>query len=121
MLNDLTHIMLRYDTCASKEPSKYDLKFFKNTYILFRDMMYTNHNFFSFKGCSSGSYGPNCSLTCGQCRQITDCNHVTGHCSDGCVHGYITEYCNTSKIILLVKHHFPLLHMFISKKFLLVD
>ena len=40
-----------------------------------------------FSVCSSGSYGVNCTQTCGKCRNDETCNTVYGHCS-GCMDGY---------------------------------
>lgn len=49
----------------------------------------------SFLACDSGSYGKNCSKSCGQCSNDT-CDHVNGTCTSECKAGYRTNLCNIS-------------------------
>ena len=48
-----------------------------------------------FVECKEGKYGSNCSMECGECLHLKDCNHVTGHCSGGCKPGWMPGKCDT--------------------------
>lgn len=37
--------------------------------------------------CNSGTYGENCTYTCGECLDAVTCNHVNGTCPGGCKPG----------------------------------
>ncbi|XP_078320876.1 uncharacterized protein LOC111113002 [Crassostrea virginica] len=45
--------------------------------------------------CNNSTYGPNCSLTCGNCLYLygEQCHHVTGQCPLGCVDGFTGTRC----------------------------
>ncbi|XP_052695930.1 multiple epidermal growth factor-like domains protein 11 [Crassostrea angulata] len=45
--------------------------------------------------CPLGSYGAACKLTCGHCRDVNQCDHVTGTCLTGCSAGYMGDLCKT--------------------------
>jgi hypothetical protein len=40
-----------------------------------------------FTECDDGKWGINCTNECGKCL-TSPCNHVNGHCQDGCAVGY---------------------------------
>ncbi|XP_069126920.1 receptor-type tyrosine-protein phosphatase alpha-like isoform X2 [Argopecten irradians] len=40
-------------------------------------------------------YGQRCNSTCGQCFNMTVCNHATGACAHGCEDGYFGETCHS--------------------------
>ena len=46
--------------------------------------------------CGNNTYGPNCSLTCGNCLYLygEQCHHVTGHCPRDCAAGFQGDRCN---------------------------
>lgn len=52
---------------------------------------------YSYLECDNGSYGLNCSETCGNCLKDTICHHVNGTCLEGCAAGYKTQTCKTGK------------------------
>ena len=68
-------------------------------------------SFFFIKECAFGTYGQDCSMVCGQCREMSDCSNVNGICESGCNPGYIgfnckeglgcfaCIYCNISKAL----------------------
>ena len=43
--------------------------------------------------CDGGTYGIDCSGTCGFCKYQTDCNFITGHCNEDCEPGYEGDLC----------------------------
>ena len=47
----------------------------------------------NLSACSDGTYGGNCSKTCGKCSTV--CNKATGECPSGCQTGYIGDMCDT--------------------------
>lgn len=48
-----------------------------------------------FVECEEGKYGSDCSMECGACLHLKDCDHVTGHCSGGCKPGWMdTQKCD---------------------------
>ncbi|XP_078320873.1 uncharacterized protein LOC144621464 isoform X2 [Crassostrea virginica] len=48
--------------------------------------------------CNNNTYGANCSLTCGNCRNLDEqCHHVTGECPRGCIPGFTGELCSVLK------------------------
>ena len=49
-----------------------------------------------FTGCSDGSYGENCSQTCGTCFGKVPCHKENGTCEHGCYSGYLGDYCKQS-------------------------
>jgi hypothetical protein len=52
-----------------------------------------------FLACDRGLYGPACSETCSDyCKVDKECDHIYGHCSNGCRAGYTRAKCNRSKI-----------------------
>lgn len=52
--------------------------------------------FFSIE-CESNKYGPNCSSTCGHCKDGEPCSTVTGACNGGCEYGWVGKQCDTGK------------------------
>lgn len=48
--------------------------------------------------CYDGTFGTNCSVTCGHCHKGQSCNKKTGACPKGCDPGYVGIYCNKCKI-----------------------
>lgn len=51
--------------------------------------------FFNIKECTDGWYGENCKQQCsGHCRDKYVCNHVTGHCVNGCAAGWRGTLCD---------------------------
>lgn len=49
-------------------------------------------------GCDDGTFGTNCSSTCGHCHKGQPCDKKTGACPKGCGPGYEGIYCNKCKI-----------------------
>lgn len=47
--------------------------------------------------CESHKFGPNCSSTCGHCKDGTTCSSVTGDCTGGCEYGWVGKQCDTGK------------------------
>lgn len=51
--------------------------------------------------CETGKYGVNCSKSCGNCLNQSQCQNVDGFCSEGCSAGYMgslcTEQCDSGK------------------------
>ena len=45
--------------------------------------------------CLSGTFGPNCYGTCGNCFNGTSCNRETGACVLGCAAGFTGGVCKT--------------------------
>lgn len=44
--------------------------------------------------CKAGFYGENCKKECSLfCKSSRDCNHVTGHCNEGCIGGWQGAMC----------------------------
>ncbi|XP_062587463.1 multiple epidermal growth factor-like domains protein 10 [Saccostrea cucullata] len=44
--------------------------------------------------CKTGFYGENCKKACSIfCKSSRDCNHVTGHCDEGCIGGWQGALC----------------------------
>nr|XP_034322449.1 receptor-type tyrosine-protein phosphatase epsilon [Crassostrea gigas] len=43
--------------------------------------------------CEHGTYGINCSKSCGNCRKPSQCHNVDGSCSRGCSAGYKGPFC----------------------------
>ena len=59
--------------------------------------------------CNSTKYGPDCKLTCGECKNGL-CDHETGQCLEGCNPGWKGALCNTSKT-----HKFLLCDLFLDR------
>ena len=59
---------------------------FRNTMTLYIENMF-------FVECSPGTYGYNCSESCGECFQKEQCHHVNGSCLKGCAYGYSGVNC----------------------------
>lgn len=49
--------------------------------------------FFLFTECEGGTFGLDCNKTCGHCKHMKHCHHVTGVCMHGCVPGYYGLRC----------------------------
>lgn len=45
--------------------------------------------------CDEGSFGDNCSETCGYCRGVNQCSNINGTCLTGCSAGYQGHLCKT--------------------------
>ncbi|KAK6189041.1 hypothetical protein SNE40_005090 [Patella caerulea] len=52
--------------------------------------------------CPTGVFGPNCTYICGFCRLVTQCDAVSGRCSDGCVEGYSGSLCKGDLLKLAI-------------------
>lgn len=50
--------------------------------------------------CNNGTYGDNCSKTCGKCRHAGQCNHVNGTCNNGCESGYQGDKCDAGECLV---------------------
>ncbi|CAD5118555.1 DgyrCDS7243 [Dimorphilus gyrociliatus] len=55
----------------------------------------------NLKICPKGTWGKNCSNTCGACKNHLNCNSITGVCKNGCDNGFITKYCNKTSTLLI--------------------
>lgn len=55
---------------------------------------------FAFLACPDGTYGTDCSMHCGKCRDVGQCNHVDGTCMNGCEIGYNGSKCTEGKHIV---------------------
>ena len=53
--------------------------------------------------CTPGSFGYNCSSTCGHCLNNSSCEPANGTCLQGCDPGFKTPLC-----IVGMKHYNPL-------------
>ncbi|WAQ98172.1 MEGF6-like protein, partial [Mya arenaria] len=49
--------------------------------------------FHTMLGCQNGTFGENCNMTCGACKDNVPCNIATGACPDGCESGYQGDTC----------------------------
>lgn len=47
------------------------------------------------KACDRGLYGVDCSESCGNCLDLTQCSSINGNCLTGCVAGYNGDLCKT--------------------------
>ena len=52
----------------------------------------------SLTECHSGTYGQNCTLSCGKCVAKEPCHYVTGACMNGCERGYQGKQCKTGTV-----------------------
>lgn len=49
--------------------------------------------FLSVSVCPIGFYGVACNDICENCRNVSQCHHITGTCVSGCVAGYKGDLC----------------------------
>lgn len=54
--------------------------------------------------CKDGKYGKNCSISCGNCLESEQCNHINGICMNGCDSGYQGFLCIEGKVVILYRH-----------------
>lgn len=47
--------------------------------------------------CQKGTFGNNCSETCGHCRDKDQCSITNGTCLTGCAAGYYLGFCKERK------------------------
>lgn len=47
----------------------------------------------TYLGCDAGYYGLNCSLQCGHCADMSQCN-ASGYCLSGCQNGWQGPRCD---------------------------
>lgn len=45
--------------------------------------------------CDKGSYGIECTETCGHCHDVKQCSNVNGYCLTGCDDGYEGDFCKS--------------------------
>lgn len=43
--------------------------------------------------CKSGTYGLNCTVKCGHCKENTGCYQISGACEEGCKDGWLSPNC----------------------------
>lgn len=43
------------------------------------------------------TYGEDCKMPCGYCKENSTCNHINGSCTNGCADGWTGENCNSSE------------------------
>lgn len=67
-----------------------------NLYIWWVSLSLNVLGFFPLE-CESHKFGPNCSSTCGHCKDGTTCSSVTGDCTGGCEYGWVGKQCDTGK------------------------
>ena len=48
--------------------------------------------------CDGNTYGPECNISCGNCFNGEQCDHVTGVCENGCDAGVYGYKCDTGNI-----------------------
>lgn len=53
-----------------------------------------------FLACPDGTFGTDCSMQCGKCRGVGQCNHIDGTCKNGCEIGYSGSKCTEGKHIV---------------------
>lgn len=59
---------------------------------------YVIYNFILINSeCETGKYGINCSKSCGNCHNQSQCQNVDGSCSDGCSAGCKRSLCTERK------------------------
>ena len=58
-------------------------------------------SFFS-PACETNFYGPECSMSCGNCAGGEACNHIDGICPSGCEPGWIEGLCSQGKFIVFI-------------------
>lgn len=46
--------------------------------------------------CENKSYGENCGMVCGKCKDNESCNHKDGTCPNGCSDGWTGNKCTDS-------------------------
>lgn len=51
-------------------------------------------SFTSCSGCSFKTYGEDCKMSCGFCKDNDTCDHINGSCSNGCTNGWSGEKCD---------------------------
>lgn len=76
----------------------YIILFFLHEIIRFQRVPF----FISILACSNRTYGENCSQTCGKCRNLGQCHHINGTCSNGCDRGYQGDKCDKSEYLGIV-------------------
>lgn len=65
--------------------------------MVYFSLIENEYDFISI-GCDDGTFGTNCSGTCGHCHKGQPCDKRTGVCLTGCDSGYDGIYCNKCKI-----------------------
>lgn len=58
-------------------------------------LVYLKLFFLFFLVCPVGFYGVACNNKCGNCRDVSQCHHITGACVSGCDAGYKGDLCKT--------------------------
>lgn len=66
--------------------------------------------------CDAGTFGTNCSGTCGHCHKGQSCDKEMGACPKGCDSGYEGIYCNKSNISFLTSIR-VLFHIYFNEIF----
>lgn len=56
---------------------------------------------FIFLACPDGTFGTDCSMQCGKCLGVGQCNHIDGTCKNGCEIGYSGSKCTEGKHIVI--------------------
>ncbi|XP_056015840.1 scavenger receptor class F member 1-like [Ostrea edulis] len=49
---------------------------------------------FCNQSCAVNTYGKDCVMTCGFCKDERTCNHIHGSCAKGCTEGWFGEKCD---------------------------
>jgi hypothetical protein len=50
-------------------------------------------------GCTFNTYGENCKIPCGHCKDNVSCNSINGSCPEGCTEGWYGEKCDIGKFV----------------------
>ena len=61
-------------------------------------------SFFS-SACETNFYGPECSMSCGNCAGGEACNHIDGICLSGCEPGWVVGLCSQGMFYVCVNYH----------------
>ena len=82
------------DQCMLLDFFSFIMQQFKKKYI-------QPHDFFPV--CRNNTYGPGCSLKCGNClyQNEEQCHHVTGQCPSECAEGYKGKRCDEGTITIV--------------------
>ena len=64
-------------------------------------------SFFS-PACDTNLYGPECSMSCGNCVGGEACNHIDGICPSGCEPGWVVGLCSQGMLYVFI----IMLHIF---------
>jgi hypothetical protein len=63
----------------------------------FQCLLLSFNGFIICAECDGRLYGENCSIPCGMCLNMSQCQHINGSCLDGCDSGFQGDNCTQGK------------------------